>query len=406
MTFSTSSFLRTIKLRVINLPEKYWNSSKKEREQVLALMACVRLHTAGILSDRLLPLDRCDLIDTMLSRATQPPRRIERQTFGTFGVDGNSMRKLFVYPLTQVNDIMDKMHKILRSPEGQQLAIVSTTDALEEIIPPATFLHPEFGQVCSSLGKCFSIVCSEKRFEIIKHFFKVLFDARWRRRKNKVFFRSKQFGGLSSSIPPYFVGCLSPTGELDWSVMESLAFEARRSLNERTDAVRSTSDVEGLPRPRLFSPLYDLNFTYIAYGVSELNCSAAFPADREGVKTFQDYFRVCRNFYVSEDCLLLNAQRLWVLPFSSMPNDLQTNESPKLQEPGEHAKKHEVYHELKSLLLPKDACTEAAYLADPSILLLSTHLPQVKLWLATRLICGVGTLTFSCPSSCTTLRLI
>jgi hypothetical protein len=386
---------------VIHLPKKYWNLSKKEKEQVLALMACVRLHTSGILNDRLLPLNRCDLIDTMLSKATQQPRRIERNTFGTFGT---STRKFFVYPLNQENSRMKKLQKILQSEEGQQLAIISTTDVLCDITPPANFLHPGFGQVCCSLGKCFSFLCSPREFQVIERFFKFLFDARWRRRTKSFYFRSKDFGGLSTSIAPYFVGCLSPSGELDWAVMESLVSESRRSKAERIEAVRSTSDVQGFPRPRLLSPLYDPNFTYIAYGISGLNCSAEFPADGEGLQTFQDYFKACRNFDVSKDCLLLDAQRLWVLPFSKVCNEDESF-MPKIPAPGGHSKKHEVCHELKSLFLPKDACMEANCLADPSMLLLCTHLPQVQFQVTTQLALSANiVLTFHCPSSCTTCK--
>ncbi|CAB9506327.1 Dicer-like protein 1 [Seminavis robusta] len=366
-------------LRLITLPKQYWGASKKDKEQVLAMMACVRLHKSGVLSDRLLPLNRSDLIDKMLSKATKEPTRVKIPTFGRFGVHGPLKRKLFVYPLLQSNDRMDKMHKILRSPEGQRLAVISTTDILDSIIPGASFLHGGFGKVSCSLGTSFSFECSDLQFQAIERFFKFLFDARWRRRTKNVYFRNKSFGGLPASIPPYYVGLLSASGELDWATMQSLINQSHRTEAERIQAVRSVSDLEGLPKPRLWSPRYDKHFTYISYGSSGMTCSAPFPGEREGVESFKDYFSVCREYDVSADCVLWDAQRLWVLPFNkALAEDFDDdNFEPKIPERmGAHSKRHEVNRDLRSLLLPKDACMEASTLADPSILLLCTHLPQ------------------------------
>ena len=218
------------------------------------MMACVRLHKNGVLSDRLLPLSRCDLIDKMLSRATKHPIPVEIPRFGRFGTDGTIYRKLYVYPLLQKNARMDKMHKILRSPGGQKLAVISTAGILDSIIPEANFLHPTFGRVNVSFGPKYCFKCSKKSFEKIERFFKFLFDARWRRRTKSTFFRSKPFGGLTTGIPPYFVGLLSSSGELDWDGMEALIKESLRTEVERIEAVRSTSESQGLPKPRLWSP--------------------------------------------------------------------------------------------------------------------------------------------------------
>ena len=47
--------------RCVLLPERYRDRSKKEKQNMLALMACVRLHKLHLLSDRLLPLKRKDM---------------------------------------------------------------------------------------------------------------------------------------------------------------------------------------------------------------------------------------------------------------------------------------------------------------------------------------------------------
>lgn len=63
------------KIRTVVLPEAYSEMSKREKEQILALMACVRLHAYGLLSSRLLPLSRRDLQDKIMEKVTQDPRR-------------------------------------------------------------------------------------------------------------------------------------------------------------------------------------------------------------------------------------------------------------------------------------------------------------------------------------------
>ena len=76
--------------------------------------------------------------------------------------------------------------------------------------------------------------------------------------------------------------------------------------------------------------------------------------------------------------MLFDAQRLWTLPFSKASThdeEDDANFEPKKVAPSVHSQKYVVCKNLKSLLVPKEACMEVP-MADPNFLLLTTHLPQ------------------------------
>lgn len=58
-------------VRVVNLPSDYSHFPKKEKQKLLSLMACVRLHSFGLLNERLLPLTHRDMQRHILRLATK-----------------------------------------------------------------------------------------------------------------------------------------------------------------------------------------------------------------------------------------------------------------------------------------------------------------------------------------------
>ena len=364
------------KLRLIALPEEYRGlPSKKEKVKVLSMIAIVRLHQNGLLSDRLLPLTRVDLQEKMLAKVTEEPLNISIPRLRGFDETTNR-KKFFVYPLIQKNSRIDKLHKILKG-KGHSLAIISTEQL--PAVPAMTVSHQGFGAVECSLGKIQEIECSEAKFQIIAQFTKLMFDSRWRKRSKNFFFRIKELTDQSTFIPITFVGALGEQGKIDYVQMANLNNEARRSESARIAAVRCSSDTEGLPEPRLWSPLYDKNCTYVVYGASGRNCRSKFETETEmeDVETFSDYLTKRRGYEVNDDCLLFDAQRLWMLPFSkSVAEDEDDTEfESKIPSSGAHSKRYKVSQELRSLYLPKDASMEVP-MASPSFLLLATFLPQ------------------------------
>jgi len=363
------------KIRTVVLPEAYSGRSKREKEQILALMACVRLHSYGLLSSRLLPLSRRDVQLKIMGKIEDKPSNVSVPLLGSFAVKGASeRRKFYVYPICQSNARMARLFHLLRS-KGHSLAIIST-----EVLPPIPGMvvhHATFGMVTCSIGDMLSVECTEKEFEIIVRFFKLMFDSRWRRRTKNVFFRPKQFNKLVAAKPSLFIGCISAASQLDFQMMDLLLIESRRSEAERINAVRSASDITGLPEPRLWAPLYDKNCSYISFGPS-CDAGTEFPtADAvEGFKTYSDYFKICKGLDVSGK--LFDAKRLWALPFSRADQDAREGGSfePNKRFAGEHPE-HGVCEDLKSLVLPRNACMELP-MANPNFLLLCTYLPQVR----------------------------
>jgi len=358
-------------LRKISLPKEYADVSKKEKIQILALMACVRLHRAGLLNDRLLPLTRSDLHERMLCKVILNKLKISVRFLSNTGGLGETTRTFFVYPIKQKNDKIKKLHNILNG-KGQSLAIMSTKILPD--IPSMKVLHQGFGTVECCLGEIVPVEISEMNFQIISRFTEALFGARWRRRSKRVFFRSKDLCELSSLVHHTFVCALGESGELNFTQMAKLFAESKRSKAERIEAVRNDSDCEDLPAPRLYSPLYDRHFIYVVYGPSGETCDAPFPnVQLEGVKTYHDYFAKFRNYPVNKDSPLLDAQRLWTLPFNKADaagDEDDCNFQPQNSAPCKHSEKYEVFEELRSLKLPKDACLEVP-MADPNMLLLS-----------------------------------
>lgn len=365
------------KLRMITLPEEYKDlPSKKEKVKVLSMIACVRLHQNGLLSDRLLPLNRIDLQEKIRARVTEKPQNIKIPRLQ--GFDGTTKRKkFFVYPLIQKNSRIANLQRILKG-KGHSLSIVSTT--LLPDIPAMSVFHPGFGSVRCSLGEHHIAELSEAKYQIIAQFTKLLFDARWRKRSKNFFFRVKNLTDHASLIPINFVGALGRGGELDYVQMAILNNEAKRSESARIAAVRCSSNTEALAEPRLWSPIYDKHSTYVCFGPSGRDCRAKFETETvmEGVQTFRDYFLKRRGYEVDEDSLLFDAQQLWVLPFNkatAVENDEDADSAPKILPYGAHSKRYEVSQEVRSLLLSKDASMEPP-MASPNFLLLATFLPQ------------------------------
>lgn len=243
-------------------------------------------------------------------------------------------------------------------------------------------IHQGFGTVECSLGKERSVEISAAKFQIIAQFTALMFNSRWRRRSKGVHYRPKKWSNLTNFIPHTFVAAANDD-QLQFAQMAKMITQSKRSEASRIEAVHSASDERGLPEPRLWAPLYDKNFTYISYGPSGKKCGAEFKTDieKEGVDTFQDYFTKVRGYDVpgNGDSLLFDAQRLWVLPFNKAEASLSEDEvdfKPKIPESSNgHSKHHEICEDLRSLLLPKDACMEVP-MADPNFLLLTTFLPQ------------------------------
>ena len=300
-------------LRRFRLPNFCLDKAKKERQNILALMACVRLHQHGLLTNRLLPFSRGDIRNRILSLTKQV-----RSVAPIQGPKAKPVEKIgesmFQYELRLEGSVLDEARKILKT-DGHGLAIV-TLQPLENI-PCYNHSHNEFGSLTCTLGAMRMVEFSSEEFELLSDFCTLLINARWKRRTKESVFRMKAEGREQDSFVGFYtVGCVDQSGKMDWQFMKLILEESKRDNDKRMNSVQSLSDADMLSKPRLWCPSYDEFSLYIAFGPSGMRCDSDFPKDngKEEFGTYQDYFRERRNMEVPSDAPLFSCQRLWKLP--------------------------------------------------------------------------------------------
>lgn len=358
------------KMRVVSLPEEYCAVPKKDRQKMLSLMACVRLHTFKLLSDRLLPLSRSDMHEHILRVATKRLPQIKQSSLILDKLHSDKSSRVYVYSLDQSSSAFTRFENVMKG-KGHKLAVV-TFEPLTIKIPTFKMKHSEMGVITFSFGEPWHTECSQEQRELLSRIFILLLNERWRRRSRNMFFRMRKPEEYSGCILPYLVGILDDKGNFDWELMTNLLQESERSKEERTEVVRRARTDSPLKEPRLWNPIYDETVSYIVFGPSGEDCSAPFPGEKEDVETYQDYFRKFRNFDVSEDSPLFDVQRMWSLPSNIPIVDDETHSPPLKTTEG----KYEVCKELASVKLVQTACLEAP-LANTHVALLCCMLPQI-----------------------------
>ena len=373
-------------VRVVHLPVQYCDRPRKEKQRMLALMACVRLHNYGLLNNRLLPLSKRDLSELISSVESdrRAPSILPRLPSDDYSSACSGGRKIFVHTISVSSPSLDRWRKCFGS-EGHHLSLVAF-QPIEASIPSMQFAHPELGKVTVSLGTHTELLCNQGQLDLLEATFILLMNDRWRRKSKNMFFKLHQHGDYNDVISPYLVGIANRAGELDWEFMKQLHLESCRTKEDRTSAVANTAADRKLPKARIWTGLYDENIPYIAYGPSGESCMAEFPNPKEGIETYFDYFRKERNFDVSPDSPLFEVQRLWHRP-NNLPLSRDHNEhgvSPPVEKTRESESKHSVCRELPSVKLAQGASCEAV-LANVDVALLCTFLPQVLFLVERRL---------------------
>ena len=367
-------------VRMVRLPEAYHAASITERHQMLALMACVRLHGLRLLSDRLLPLTRNDLHDELLRVAKKEISLLSTYCSQINVLFQSGKREVYLYPIVQTGDRFQDNQRVLKG-QNRGLALISIK-RIPRDIPAMVYPHGQLGEISCSLGLEQTKRLSLEEWEECALFYATLFNGRWRRRRRNVHYKPVDRSDAQGIIPPYIIGCLSSQGTLDWTHMRQIISEGARTDEELRKAA---STFTGREAPRMWAPLYDPNVPYIVYGPSNLDCSAPFPDDIEGVETFQDYFAIQRDYKVPKETRLFVVQRLWYLQSEAL-STRKLRISREVERDKEHTKvrvveqtppKHdyEVCAELGTVLLPIDACTEIE-VADTYMALLCAVLPQ------------------------------
>jgi dsRNA-specific ribonuclease len=367
-------------IRLVCLPEAYHKASTTERHQMLALMACVRLHGLRLLSDRLLPLTRNDLHDELLRVTKKEISVLSTNSLQINVLFQSDQREVYLYPILQTGSRFQDNQRVLLG-HNRGLALISIK-SIPTDIPAMSFPHGQLGEITCSLDLLQTKRLTISEWEECALFYATLFNGRWRRRTGNAHYKPINRSEAQGIIPPYIIGCLSSQGDLDWTHMRQVITEGARTDEE---LMKAASKFTGREAPRMWSPLYDANVSYIAYGPSDLECSATFPDDIEGVETFQDYFTTQRGYKVQKETRLFVAQRLWYLQreaLSSRKLRLSREDKRKKEDFTERAEeqtppKHDyaVCANLGTVLLPIDACMETE-VADAYMALLCAVLPQ------------------------------
>ena len=360
------------RFRTVTLPSEYRDHPKRAKQKMLSLMACVRLHSHGLLNGRLLPLTRADLRHKLLGGAAAEGSKVEKlplpleRFYGRFG-----SKQIFVYPIYYQGMAYKRLEQCVKG-EGHMLGFV-TLEPIKTGIPTFGVPHKDFGVVTISLSHCIEMNCSPEQFNILEKTFLLCMNERWSRRSRNIFFEIRNQNKYESAFMPYLVGLLSRDGDLDWKFMSNILTESKRTDDERKQAVEELPCDEALTRPRVWTTISEDQTRYLAFGPADELAYADFPAEKKDVTTYKDYFEKYRGINVPAEDVLFDVQRYWSQPskFDSMKADTISPDHPVKNT----CSKFEMCPELSSVKVPQSACLEAS-LANAHVSLLLCFLPQ------------------------------
>lgn len=355
-------------VRQVDLPIQFHHCNKRDKMNMMALMACVRLHKLKLLNDRLLPIQRRDIQKTLLE-LTMNAIDVKSAPLDSISLTTETSIDVFVYILEARGNSFDQFDKRLKG-DGRKLCIVSTKE-FPHSFSPMTFVHPELGPISYQLSHPIQTVLTPEEWSNLVSFYIFIMNARWTKRDGSTFFRFN-IETLTGVISPYLIGCVTKDGSLDWPRMADSVSESCRSIDDRIEAARNFSESE-LKEPRICSTIYDHFAFYIIYGGSNLTSSSPFPLNDRGFETYYQYMAEARNFEVDKNGRLFHGQRLWYLPRRSLHEfpDEFTFEAYEAQ----NVDKSLDVSSTGMVLLPQDAIMESTF-ADASLYLHLIILPQ------------------------------
>lgn len=349
-------------IRTVVLPAKYNDFPRREKQKLLSLMACVRLHCYGLLNERLLPLTRKDMQSRILQVATQKLEKIETISLDLGCFYNDNRRHFMVYPFNQKSRLLSKYCDRLNG-EGHTLGLITTTPI--KSIESFQMYHAEFGKVDISVGESMFISCSTREYDILQQIFLLLINSRWSRKSRNIFYQTRTQDQYDAVIAPYLVGILSSSGELDWDFMNEVVEESKRSVEERTREAQNVSSTVQRPKPRICCTSYNRFLPYVVFGPTGESCGTRVPFEMKDVETYCEYFQKVHSLEFSTDCPLLRAHRIWSLP-SGLPT--------KSRSRGSESDLENVFFDLVEI--PQQAFIEEP-LANAYVASLCLFLPQV-----------------------------
>jgi dsRNA-specific ribonuclease len=368
-----------VDVRIVELPEVYRASTQKgERQQIMALMACVRLHKLNLLNERLLPLTRGDLCEKLMTMSRNEVPPILKSTITVHSIFASGEKEIFAYPIVQFGIKASAWRNSLKG-NSCSLALLSTETMKQ--IPMETYHHPELGEIIIQFGCERKETLTREQWDLSANFSAALLSSRWGKKSKEDFFRPRSVSDEQELLSPYTLGLVNVGGELDWEHMTKINSDNLRNDEQLLAACQLYSTTEALDQPRLCGTVYNQYITYIVHGPAGLDCGAPFPDALDGVETFLDYYKQKWDVEVSIETPLFLAQRLWYLPVKPLGSG-SAQPTAFSYESGDHSfpecspgKTKGVLYGLNSVLLPQTFCVEK-HLGDASLSLLTVMLPQ------------------------------
>lgn len=237
-------------IRCVEIPDQYKSSRKKEKQSILSLIACVRLHRFGLLNDRLLPLKKRDMQNKLLnfalpSTALPPPSKF-----------APSHHVVFIYELEQTGNVFDKNRRVL-GDDGMSLCFITHSSLPEACLKNRMhFVHHQVGKIHVQIREIRTTTIEETEWDLCTKFQTVLFNARWRKPNCTTFYVYNSEKTTNQILSTSAIGCLNKGKEIDWDTMSSIIHEYQRPKEKRIDAVRKQYTKTGLKKPRLWAPIY------------------------------------------------------------------------------------------------------------------------------------------------------
>jgi dsRNA-specific ribonuclease len=346
--------------RTLHLPDFCHGQTKKLRQGTLALMACVRLHRHGLLTDQMLPLTKQTIREKVAKGAmNRSDRTIFQEEIPRFLRDSSGQIKFFQYTIDLVGPNFEPLRTRL-NPLGRKLAMLSTHCLLN--VEEYRHQHCTLGALRCSLGARQVVFLSDVQLSCLSDFFATLMNGRWKRRTLDTEFISMKTEQTWQGVSACTVGCLDDVGEIDWIFMKRIVEESKRGECERKEAVQAASHAFDLSEPRLWSPLYKKMSVYLAYGPDEKNSCSIL--DNTNGETYAMYFK--SKYGIDIGSTLYRCQLLWTLPSCYSQGGL-VSENEVLAANSFDA---------DCVLLPQCVCAENAVVANAALSLESVVLPQ------------------------------
>lgn len=355
--------------RYIDLPLEYLSRPKREKRNLLSLLACIRLHKLNLLNERLLPLSRKDIQDTLISVAMTELATSLNPVIETSSSVVTSKSEIYVYEIVQKGQTFQQHNKLLGG-RGRSLCLITPIPLTWT--SSMNFRHLDLGTVAVDLRDLGKMSIDVEKRKLCENFFTTIMNERWRDESDSSDFLYSKERNKNTVVPPYIIGCLTSDKILDYDRMQNIIKEHCRSEEERTKAVINNTEV-----PRILNSRLDQCDRYISYGQSDRDAVSLFISEHEEYSKSEKSQGSGIIYKCQKSHHLPNS--FWRKGLKNIQNaKINTNTSKDIASQSQRFENNEEFlcSGLDPVLLSIDNCLEAP-IADASLFLQCVLLPQI-----------------------------